>query len=350
MLRFTLCATICAIAFPYLATAEDRCDCQTSFRPPSGVVGSYLPEELQEPIFSGSFLTNGLTETQIKTLCERFEKYFPNVNVMYLPNKPQVNAVAYGDGESYPRTVELWGGMGKHPLMNLEGLAVILGHEVGHHYGNTDGVTTHPTSDSLSKRYPHGAFCEDQSDFWSTRVGLRIVYNDLTPFTNDHHKNGNYDFEPVDAGDSDEYNAKLQPGINQCFQLLSGGVFAPSSDYLRAIDSPSSFASSGCGHPQAHCRKALYESGMRMSERATCNDALNFLAGADRRESNAEYVFKRTDGVVRHLHYGHSRSGGRPQTSVDFSTGKGEPSTADLIEAIRSLQGEIEALKTKIGN
>lgn len=189
---------------------------------------TYLPEELQTPIFNSSFLNNGVTAGQIESLMERFRIKFPDVKFTYVESKNEVNAVASGDGVTFPRNVELWGGMAKHPAMRLEGIAIILAHEVGHHYGSTDSVNTNPTIDSDQKRYSDGAYCEDQSDFWGTRVGLRIVYNDLAQFTNATMSGSTaYDWTSVDGADSNEYVQKVQPGIDQAFSLLSGGLFVP---------------------------------------------------------------------------------------------------------------------------
>jgi hypothetical protein len=348
MKRFVLCTTFFILELVTTGNVHAQCECNNSEGVNSNNIGGYLPEELQHPIYNNSFINNGITKAQVEALCARFHNYFPDVTFVYREDRDQVNAVAFGDGVTFPRTVEMWGGMAKHPVMGLEGLAVILGHEVGHHYGNTDKVITNPTRDSLQKRYPHGAFCEDQSDFWSTRIGLRIVYNNLGEFTNANHNAGDYNFATVDNNDSDEYAAKVQLGIDQCYRLLSGGVFAASSDYLKASsDVRANFASSGCGHPQAGCRKAIYESGKRKSLRAACNDALEFFSNA-RQESNEEFIFRKYEGKVRLMHYGHRSTDTRTPDPANFSADSAGPSNSDLIKAINSLKEEIESLKAKI--
>lgn len=266
---------------------------------PRQEIGSYLPEELQRPLFNARFFNNGISSTHIKDLCKRFEKYFPDVRIEYVESKEEVNAVAFTDLDGN-RRVELWGGMGKHPAMRLEGLAIILAHEVGHHYGNTDSVETNPTDDSKDRTYPHGAYCEDQSDFWATRVGLRIVYNELAPFTNTHADDGGYDWKSVDAADSDDFDNDVQDGIDQAFALLSRGLFVTGQAYLNPQASRARAASSGCGHPRAGCRKALYESGKDKKPRATCNDTMEAFAARTLPQTNEQYLFEKYGVRVNH--------------------------------------------------
>ena len=138
---------------------QAQCNCDSSNKVAESLSRGYLPEELQTPLYNTSFVNNGVTSGQVEALMERFRTKFPNITFTYVESKVEVNAVAFGDGVTFPRNVELWGGMAKHPAMKLEGIALILAHEVGHHYGNTDNVVTNPTTDSDQKRYPHGAYC-----------------------------------------------------------------------------------------------------------------------------------------------------------------------------------------------
>ena len=240
--------------------------------------------------------------------------------------------------------MELWGGMAKHPAMKLEGIALILAHEVGHHYGNTDNVVTNPTTDSDQKRYPHGAYCEDQSDFWATRVGLRIVYNNLDEFTNSHQSGtANYDWNAVDQADSTEYQQKCQTGIDQAYSMLAGGLFAPADLFLGAITS--SYTSAGCGHPQSGCRKALYESGKLKSSRAVCTAATGFKPSSQ--VSNAQYILGKY-GIELHEHgFKESAHASRPTQASFAQSQEVSAKLTELADEIRKLRAELDAMKSK---
>ena len=325
-----------------------QCDCEGSNQTasPTGQ-GGYLPEELQTPVYNSRFVNNGITTGQVEALMERFRDKFPDIKFTYVKDKVEVNAVAFGDGVTFPRNVELWGGMAKHPAMKLEGIALILAHEAGHHYGNSDNVATNPTDDSEKKKYPHGAYCEDQSDFWATRVGLRIVYNGLDEFTNAHYDGtAAYDWNAVDQGDSTEYQSKCQTGIEQAYSLLSGGLFVPADTYLNAVTS--SYSNTGCGHPLAGCRKALYESGKLKSPRAVCTPATGY-APSDH-ASNAKYIYDKY-GIELHEH-GFDETGTSSAHAVGSSPFAQSPDVAaklaELANEIKALRTELQEVKSKV--
>ncbi len=63
------------------------------------------------------------------------------------------------------RYVRLYGGLGRHRWVGIEGLAFALAHETGHHVG---GPPHHPCYSSLSS--------EERANEWAIEAGLPIVF------------------------------------------------------------------------------------------------------------------------------------------------------------------------------
>ena len=256
--------------------------------------GSYLPDAvgIPAPGMMGSF--NSVTEDQAKALIELFDFVFDDISFRLEWGDPTVNAIAFGNNgrdsagnltspDFGKRTVVLFGGMARHPALGLEGLSIILAHEVGHHYGETQRLDINKTSDSPT--YPHGAYCEGQSDFWATRVGMRLVYNyDKRLFKDaDYFLGSPFDWQAFDEKeDSEEYQRRIDVGIEQCHAFLSGGLFVDYDSFIVGSQNPSGHdhedepvAFNGCGHPQAACRRLLYTAGGTKSLRPSCTTSVS---------------------------------------------------------------------------
>ncbi len=65
------------------------------------------------------------------------------------------------------RCVRLYGGLGRHRAIGIEGLAFALAHETGHHLG---GPPYHPYYSSLSS--------EERANEWAAKFGLSIVFGE----------------------------------------------------------------------------------------------------------------------------------------------------------------------------
>ena len=76
-----------------------------------------------------------------------------------------VNAYAQRAGRDYKiYRVRIFGGLARHPAMTIDGLAVVVCHEIGHHIGG----------------YPRRSWAtnEGQSDYWATLKCFRRVFFD----------------------------------------------------------------------------------------------------------------------------------------------------------------------------
>jgi hypothetical protein len=98
-----------------------------------------------------------------RNLIERFAANFPNIRYDIFWDTRLMNAQAFlGPGG---RCVRLFGGLGRHRLVGIEGLAFALAHETGHHLGGPPYLTFYS---SLSS--------EERANEWATETGLPKVF------------------------------------------------------------------------------------------------------------------------------------------------------------------------------
>jgi Zn-dependent protease with chaperone function len=100
-----------------------------------------------------------------QALIARFRARFPDIYYDIYWETRLMNAQAY-IGEK-GRSVRLYGGLGRHRQVGVEGVAFALAHEVGHHLGGP----------------PHHAFyttisSEARASEWAEEVGLPAVFGD----------------------------------------------------------------------------------------------------------------------------------------------------------------------------
>jgi hypothetical protein len=98
-----------------------------------------------------------------QTLLERFRSQFPNIYFDMYWETRLMNAQAY-IGEK-GRSVRLYGGLGRHLEVGVEGIAFALAHEVGHHLG---GEPHHEFYTTISS--------EERANEWAEQTGLPAVF------------------------------------------------------------------------------------------------------------------------------------------------------------------------------
>jgi hypothetical protein len=98
-------------------------------------------------------------------LIERFRAHFPNIYFDMYWETRLMNAQAY-IGEK-GRSVRLYGGLGRHRHVGVEGIAFALAHEVGHHLG---GPPHHQFYTTISS--------EERASEWAEEEGLPTVFGD----------------------------------------------------------------------------------------------------------------------------------------------------------------------------
>lgn len=204
----------------------------------------YLPPEasvakegLLIPDGSKGFFDNSVTKEKVQELFDEFNKKFKDITFHADWADSTVNAFAWVDANG-KRHCSIQGGMLRHLFMGMEGVTLVLAHEVGHHYGGE------PT-------YPEGLSCEGQSDYWATLEGLRIVYNESHP----------------GGVDSEKFIATVKNGVKQTYQLLTGGL---AYDYYSPEARAQSFFATPCSHPFPACRRDTYIAGFDKAEKPIC--------------------------------------------------------------------------------
>jgi hypothetical protein len=176
-----------------------------------------------------------VTEDAVQGVFDRFNAIdqFKNIQFQPLWDDSTVNAFAFKADDGTP-VVQVMGGMLRHPFMQIEGITLVIAHEVGHHHG---GPPLYPGADKMS--------CEGQADYWATLKGLRILYGD----------------------DTDEYKDKVTKGIEQAYHTLSAGLAYNYSSYEAQAEL--AFAEQ-CSHPHPNCRKLIYEAGVARVDKPPC--------------------------------------------------------------------------------
>jgi hypothetical protein len=100
-----------------------------------------------------------------EALIERFRARFPDVYYDIYWETRLMNAQAY-IGEK-GRSVRLYGGLGRHREVGVEGIAFALAHEVGHHLG---GLPHHEFYTTISS--------EERANEWAAETGLPLLFGD----------------------------------------------------------------------------------------------------------------------------------------------------------------------------
>ncbi|MBE9246548.1 hypothetical protein IQ223_19225 [Microcystis aeruginosa LEGE 00239] len=155
-------------------------------------------------------------------LFEFYRAFYPDVQYQLDWANNTVNAYAWIDGGGV-RHVALLGGLIRDISLELEGIALILAHELGHHYGGTPTV---PNS-TLA--------CEGQSDFYGASIVMRRVWF------------------------GEAYGNTMLAAINQMAAFF--GVSA---------DPPEPSTQAGCAHPAGACRIRTYIAALDLRPKPRC--------------------------------------------------------------------------------
>jgi Zn-dependent protease with chaperone function len=102
-----------------------------------------------------------------QALIERFRARFPGIDYDLFWETRLLNAQAFRGPKG--RCVRLYGGLGRHRRIGVEGLAFAMAHETGHHLG---GAPRHPYYVSMSS--------EERANEWAVTDGLPAVFDQAT--------------------------------------------------------------------------------------------------------------------------------------------------------------------------
>ncbi len=156
--------------------------------------------------------------SQIEYLFTIFKAFYPEVN--FLSDWTNEGGNAYAKALDTEYYLILQGGLARCKPVSLEGLALIISHELGHIYGG-------------APKQPDGLSCDTQSDFYATHIVMRKVwYEDL-------------------------YSEMVFPGIDQIKVLFS---------YLTDADKKVK----GCVTPTLNCRIETLMAGVTSAQLPPC--------------------------------------------------------------------------------
>ena len=128
-----------------------------------------------EPKMSWSHKKGNITKKEFDSLLKKIKKTYKkrvhkNGGLFKVKGKwksNRVNAFAYRAGPIWGLTA--LGGLARHPLINYDGFALVLCHEMGHHLGGA------PKSKTYFKRW---VSFEGQADYWATLKCFRHILKD----------------------------------------------------------------------------------------------------------------------------------------------------------------------------
>jgi hypothetical protein len=143
---------------------------------------------------------------------------------------------AYAWVENGTRHVALLGGLIRTEALELEGISLILAHELGHHYGGA------PT-------YPQGLSCEGQADYYGASTIMRKLWFGIT------------------------YINMMDPAIDQLgnfFGFLPAGFGHSGGHGEEGEGHANGAGAGGCSHPPGSCRVETYRAAIELRRKPTC--------------------------------------------------------------------------------
>jgi hypothetical protein len=179
-----------------------------------------------------------LSQQWTEYLVELYRAFYPDVIYQIDWYNDTVNAYAWVDnGQRY---VALLGGLIRSAALELEGIGLVLAHELGHHYGGPPA-------------YPGGLSCEGQADFYGANIVMRRVW----------------------FGES--YVTTMIAAIAQLKNFFGFLGFFAADPMQRAAFVPTGREEEelgglegGCTHPPAPCRIETYNAALDLKPKPAC--------------------------------------------------------------------------------
>ena len=190
-------------------------------QPPPHASSFLANEDERRYMETGSFrtFTDPNSRAWSEYLFRQYKSFYPEINFLLDWDSEEVNAYAWiEDGK---RIVQLKGGLVRAKELEVEGIALVLAHEIGHHYGGD------PVGSS-------GLSCEGQADFFGARDIMRVVWF------------GEY------------YITIMEKAIEQI------------SKFFNVAYAPGGEASLSCAHPPGPCRIETYNAAVDLKPKPDC--------------------------------------------------------------------------------
>lgn len=224
--------------------------------------------------------TSQITEEQFNEIVDGVMKYWEPVakarGVKLVAQKlwddNTVNAVAYQQGKTW--TIEMYGGLARRPEVTPDGFAMVVCHEMGHHFG---GYAFYGDRNWASS--------EGQSDYWATNVCAKIIWGSEFRSNEGFRRLRNVP-EPVKQACGTAFPNTNQQGW--CVRAAAAGhslaslLAALGGEKQPQFETPDSsvVTRTSTSHPAAQCRLDTYFAG------ALCNKAfdINVIPAKDHPE------------------------------------------------------------------
>ncbi len=147
----------------------------------------FLPEnDMSIPVGFHSLAGGGITEAEFNAVLDRTQKLFAPViaqsggtlKINRLWSDATVNASAQQQGKTW--VINMYGGLARHPATTVEGFALVVCHELGHHIGGAPknkgmfGMNSWATNEGGSDYY---ANLKCLREFFSTDDNATLVDN-----------------------------------------------------------------------------------------------------------------------------------------------------------------------------
>jgi len=171
-----------------------------------------------------------------------------------------VNSYAWMDGNT--KHVAILGGICRHIAMKQEGIALVVAHETGHHYGGPPQYPDQPWSS-----------CEGQADYWGACIGMRAVFW------------GPESLRMIQAG-AEQLRDLFTNGLVPIVQVRSeDSKTKPKKELVDVLSEYSAKDDKGsstmhfdvmpmeggfCGHPPAECRYQTYLAALDFNPKPAC--------------------------------------------------------------------------------
>lgn len=192
--------------------------------PPSNALTFLSKEESKRYTEIGAFrnFTDPNSRAWAEYLFRQYKSFYPEINFLLDWESEEVNAYAWVGENDGKRYVQLKGGLVRAKELEVEGIALVLAHEIGHHYGGEPVYSS------------GGLSCEGQADFYASRDIMRVVWF------------GEY------------YITVMEKAIDQMSKFFKVTYVPDNQEHL------------SCTHPPGVCRIETYNAGVDLKPKPDC--------------------------------------------------------------------------------
>jgi len=196
---------------------------------------------------------NSIADSVVNQFRPYADLHHANLTVEKLWTDPTVNAYADQDSSGNTWTVHMFGGLARRSEITPDGFALVVCHELGHHFG---GFAYYSDTD--------WAASEGQADYFATEACARLIWGDSAS-ENAKHRNT----VPKVAKTRCDQVWNSQSDRDLCYRVADAGaslaklLAVPDGNSVPKFDTPDSHVvkETYVDHPEAQCRLDTYLSG-----------------------------------------------------------------------------------------